>query len=504
MSPLGLAAFESLRAEDESWLAEYAYVLPAEFELMAGARSIIVYGQPGSGKTALRRALEYRATSSTPKRLVVRWRPSLPSDMPAAGTPAARKQFAQVLNACALALLEHLAYSPKAYGQAPEWAQRTLTWFIRHYVGGDLQTQVEPLLDKVDDAGRSLVRVLVTQPTGNLLSADAPIDTIIARLVEALSRIGISGVWVMADGIEGLAEDEPDRLTAVLDAFLSSLAYFEQAPFLYKLMLPISLQPKLDATGAVARRRVFLHQLRWTPEQLTRIVERRIALAVGEDDFKLADLYSPPDRKTKLPAKEPGKKSPGQPALHPVQAWLMGCGGWSPRGWLTFASPLVAEYLERRARGERGALTHEQWLAARRRVPLSLSFDEKSGLMQVGWRTIERLPPVELSVLRYLIAKQGQVCTKEELYSKAYLASHEQIGSGSPIADIGRPGTKEPATPRSRKRSPSGYADIIDTVLWRLREAIEPDPEEPVFIQTFRGQGVVLNIQPFEQIMRLM
>jgi len=266
---------------------------------MAGARSIVVYGQPGSGKTALLRALEHRAKFSTPKRLVVHWRPALPTDAPVFGTPAARAQMAQVMDACAMALLEHLTYSPAVYGQAPEWAQQTLAWFIKHCICDDLAVRAAPLLDKVKGPGRVLLRELIIQQVRDILAIDAPVDTVVARLAEALSVIGIGGIWVMADGVERLAEEEPDRLAATLKAFFSNLAYFEQSSLFYKLALPLSLQHELDESVGVARRRVFSHQLQWTPELLMRVVERRIASAVANDDFKITDLYSPRIKKSK-------------------------------------------------------------------------------------------------------------------------------------------------------------------------------------------------------------
>jgi hypothetical protein len=271
-------------------------------------------------------------------------------------------------------------------------------------------------------------------------------------------------------------------------------------------VLPLSLQPKLDAAGGIARRRVFAHQLQWTHELLTHMVERRIAIATGDDDFKITDLYSAPCKKAKAkpPALKTGQKPANQPELGLVQAWLAGCGGFMPRGWLDSASPLAAAFLDRRAKGESGALTHDQWIAARGRMPLSLSLDEKSGLVKVGWRTVDRLPPLEQSVLRYLVANQGKICSKEELYKQAYLAPSDRTTPSTPRTSMGpaarsETGNQGSAAPRKRKRQPPGYAYNLDTVLWRLREAIEPDVNDPVFIVTYRGQGVVLNLQPFGQ-----
>ncbi len=482
--PLRLSAFESLRAEDEPWLAERAFVPPPDFELMAGARSIVAYGQPGSGKTALRRALEHRALSSTPTRLVVQWRPGLPPDAPTTGTPAAQAQLAQVMHACAVALLENLADSSDVYSQAPDWAQQTLAWFIQRYASDNLAAQIAPLLGKADDTGRVLLQKCTTPPTPNILATDAPEELAIVRLVEALRTMGINGIWVMADGAERLAEEEPDRMAAAFKAFLSSLTYFEQSPLFYKLTLPLSLEAKLRDAGSIVRRRVFAHQLQWTPELLTQIVVRRIASAIGDDNLELSDLYAPTVKKSKT-----------KPTSHPIQTWLTDGGGVTPPDWLNFAAPLAMACLKLRDKGQARPLTREEWVEARSRMPLRLTMDD-GGQIKVGKRVIGWLPPIEQSVLHYLIKHEGQICSKEELYKNAYLASDEFV-KREETDRIQQASDNAKRTPRITAKD-VGYSDIMDTVLWRLREAVEPDIEDPVFIRTRRGQGIMLRTQSCE------
>jgi len=102
------------------------------------------------------------------------------------------------------------------------------------------------------------------------------------------------------------------------------------------------------------------------------------------------------------------------------------------------------------------------------------------------------------------MAHAGEICSKEELYKNAYLAPSGQAVSATLEPNKSRAtrsGTEaqETAIPRQRRVSKtSGYADTVDTVLWRLREAIEPDMDDPIFILTHRGQGVVLYLHPFE------
>jgi hypothetical protein len=481
---LGLAAFESLHAEQEPWLAEQAYILPPDFELMAGGRSIIVYGQPGSGKTALRTALEYRAQSSTPIRLVVHWRPSLPTKGSLTGTPAARAQLAQVLNACARALLDTAVLPRFDHVQAPDWAHQTLAWFVQTYADDNLVLQVAPLLNRANDAGRDLLQRWAMQPAKGILDVNTSVEIVIARLVEALSTIGMSGIWVMADGAERLAEEEPERLTTALKAFLSNLTYFEQSPFFYKLTLPLSLEPELRSASSIVRRRVFVHQLQWTPELLTQIVVRRIAAAIGASTLDLNGLYAPENKKSKL-----------RPKSHPIQAWLTNGAGATPLEWLHFATPLAITHIEHCQQGRQRPLTREEWIEVRKRMPLRLELDDNDQIT-VGKRTIGRLPPTEQSVLRYLMKHEGQICSKEELYNQAYLASGDTLEKRQ-TQHVPQPA--ESLAPKKRMDTKSaGYSDIMDTVLWRLREAIEPDMDDPIFIQTYRGQGIMLQPHPLD------
>ena len=53
----GINLFTELKAEEEEWLPS-VYVFPNDFETLLINRPVIVFGKPGSGKTALRIAIE--------------------------------------------------------------------------------------------------------------------------------------------------------------------------------------------------------------------------------------------------------------------------------------------------------------------------------------------------------------------------------------------------------------------------------------------------------------
>jgi len=40
---------------------------------------------------------------------------------------------------------------------------------------------------------------------------------------------------------------------------------------------------------------------------------------------------------------------------------------------------------------------------------------------------------------------------------------------------------------------PKEYTGILDTIFWRLRQVIEPDPDHPIYLITERNKGMRLN-----------
>ena len=361
---LGLVAFDSLRAEDEPWL-DACFVPPHHFELMAGSRSVVVFGTTGSGRTALYRALLSRCydPSGRPIRLVADWHPAPPAEEMAADFSSVRGQMGSVFDACAVALLRHLASHPAAFHQAPRWVQDTLAWFIRSHAQGDLRARLGPLLEESDPEGTALLESLLETLPPQVLGPYVAPERVAAKLTEALGRMGIKGIWVMADVPEAWVEAEPERLRDALLAFLSTLPLFERAGFAYKLLLPSRLEPTLVHATALVRHRVDGYRLEWDTPTLRRLVERRLAFALGHDRFTLEDL-----------CEDPG-----------LITWLERAGGTSPREWLDQIRPLVAHYLEH---GLTRPIDAETWRRLRRRHPPRIYLDEAKREVIVGGRRI--------------------------------------------------------------------------------------------------------------------
>jgi DNA-binding response OmpR family regulator len=181
-----------------------------------------------------------------------------------------------------------------------------------------------------------------------------------------------------------------------------------------------------------------------------------LELATGESNFELSDLYVEPAE---------------------LVTWLERAGGESPREWLDQLRPLVSHYIS-----ESGSapVSSETWKMIRSQsynVP-RIYVNEASHQVAVGGRQIpvETLPAKAYEMLVYLYRHGNEIVSKATLYYQAYL------GMAHTPRTAADPGYE----------APTSYDGLIDTNLWRLRQVIEPDPSNPVLLETVRGHGVRL------------
>ncbi|MGB4804127.1 MAG: winged helix-turn-helix domain-containing protein [Anaerolineae bacterium] len=448
---LGAQVFDSLRAEYEaSWL-DRVFVAPTEWNAMTGMRSILVFGESGSGKTALNLALTAYA-EQTANVIPVIWKPLLPT-LDLIGSALVQDCAYQILNACARALLQYFGQRPDHFALAPAWVQDALHWFLDHCLHEDRQFLLSRLEDELPPEGFSLIHHLMTTPPMRLvLSSDAPPMRVVAQLMSTLRRLGLQGVWVLVDGLESWLEIERPRMIGLLQAWLAALSFFEDPSFAIKLVVPAALRSALMTTGGVSRRRLDVHHLVWTQADLIHLVERRLMIASGQDGFCLNDLCPAPD----------------------LTGWLTQFGGSSPRGWLELIRPVADFYL---ARSPRIPLAETDWASIRRRYVPPLHLDLASGRVFIGYGEVTDLGPMVYRVLRYLYEQRPRLCSREELWYRAYL---------------GHPYQPRGANDRDWQSQPE-WAGTLDTILWRLRRAIEPELKSPVYIITERNMGVRLD-----------
>lgn len=448
---LGITALDSLRAEDEPWLFDVLEP-PPEFDLVRGPRSTIVFGGAGSGKSAICRVLKQLAQQGEngKPRLLVEWRPRPPKATSEISTELVDEQLREILDLCAEGTLTYLAYHPAAFTTAPSWAQHVLAWFVRTHLRGDLELRSGQLRSEVDELGTTLLDQLAGWPVREVLDAEAAPEYVIRELIKALEKIEINGVWVLVDDLDIWTDAAPELLSKGLTAFLSTLALFEQNGFAFKIFLPSELEQFLGGVSGITRRRVGVHYLHWTPQKLENVVLRRLRKAFG-CTFEGLDAIC--EDKTLL-------------------TWLERCGGYTPAGWLEYVRPLAAAYLEQLRIGNPRPITKKAWLEIRRRHPPRLSLDRNQRRVRVGERVSKELAEQQFSLFEYLYNRAGMTCTRSELHFLADLKlAHEPV-AGEP-----------------KYESPNDYSGQLETAIWRLREALEPDPKHPFFIITVKGKG---------------
>jgi hypothetical protein len=339
----------------------------------------------------------------------------------------------------------HLATNPSLLSAAPPDVQHTLAWFIRRYSGENAVPHPgAPSAALCAPAVAALRPWLNSTPAEHWLASQRP-AIIVNGLVQAVRQVGLQTIYILVSP-DALGESE--AVQEELRALLASSTLFENSGFLYKLILPVSLEGPLARAGAAVRRRIDLYHLKWSTEQLVQIVVRRVALASGQRIAALDQVCSDPK----------------------LAGWLARTGGISPRGWLKYVAPLVDRYLQL---GE--PVPAKEWLALRADDPPPLAFDEDTQSVTVGACVIPMLPEVPLALLAFLWQQRPRVCSRRELYERAYVPAIY------------------PGFSRGESRPlPVDYEHVLDTAILRLRERIEPDPRSPLYVVTVRGKGYKL------------
>jgi hypothetical protein len=276
-----------------------------------------------------------------------------------------------------------------------------------------------------------------------------------AELSKALVRLKLKGLWVVVDGLERWIDVHFDYMVSALGAFFSTLPLFEHAAFAYKVFLPSRLQPHLAAAAGLERNRIQPYRLAWREEQLIEIVERRLAVALGEDGFSLGELCS----------------------AEGLLTWLRRGGGNRPRAWLELVRPLIARYVsdDRERPIEEG-----EWLELRSQAPPRLFLDEANRQAVVGGREVSAAEMTSggYRLLCYLFKNAGRVVPWDELYYQAYRGLDHT-----------------PSSPADEDyEEPFSYESILYSRISDLRKAIEPDPQSPLYLDTVRGSGVALRL----------
>lgn len=450
--PLGLTVFGSLRTEHESWFSA-AFVEPLNFEEIISSNSIMLFGERGIGKTGISTALRTYSHDKNgyPRRLLVNWQPNLQSETP----EDLLVHLEQIYDDCALAVVHHLAAYPERWAGLPEWAQNSLAWYVQKYLRGDVVTRLGLLRENSPPAANRVLEQVLSCPVRPVLYDPVEPHDNAAELANAITPLGLAGVWIIVDELEDYVKDFHQKLVTILAHFLSALKLFERPDqAAYKLFLPDALKADLAKISGRDRRRLDDVNIVWTGPLLAAMLEKRLQLATGRPDFTLADFCK---------------------AKHWLR-WFEKAAGLNPREWLKMARPMVEFYFQ----GAEKAISTAAWKKFRASHPPYFFIDTDARCIIVGLREIpfEDLPQQGYEVLRYLYDHEGETIPKTDLY---YLACLQKPSVPSPQDDA--------------YELPPNYEGKMDTLIYRLRKAIEPDPSDPVLLITVRGHGLRLNIR---------
>ncbi len=447
--------FEALRAEDEGEIFDFCYLPPISFEQIVGSRSCIVFGESGSGKTALYRAIlnQCNKKSEKGKILTVNWSPkSLPSTEEKIEDWVG-DQVKALLDVCAVKIIVNLTQNPDKSSLAPDWAKARIGWFIQNYLLGDASLRLGPVLES--DTANGVFKMLQEISTEGLFYEKPSPELAVKELLQGLKFFEVTAIWVVSDDIHEWTTAGITGINASLVAFLSMLSIFENTGLVFKFILPNDLEASIAHASGLVRRRVDKYKLTWGVDLLRTLVEKRLATLMKKENFHLVQLCNDPD----------------------FDKWLSYFGGHEPRQWLELITPFIKYYADN---GLKKPIDSKISKELRLKNPPRFHLDEKDFRVKIGGRIIplNDLPPKVYSLLTFLYKHAGDVVTKEKLF---YAIDHG-------IENI-------PARGDDDYIDPIVYTGQVDTNIYRLRQAIEPDPKNPVILQTERGYGVRLAVK---------
>jgi hypothetical protein len=442
--PSAESLVKTLKAENDPWLDEVFVSLPA-FERLGEVQSAILYGEAGSGKTALRLALNKGKGENVFNAL---WLPEPILEEPAIGTTLARQAIKQVLRSC----VESLVFEgnlPERLREPSSHTASALQWLLRKYLPFDPLFYMQSNADHLPLDELQWYSKLMEQPLPSGITEQTSLKDQIHLFLMILRAAKYERLWLMVDGIERWTPHRAgQQVEASLEALLSTLVYFDLPDVAFKFFVPAFLKNIFRKTSGVERHRVVEVELEWSADALQTMLERRLSCALSS---KNASLYSLCD---------------GEEFLN----WLNEFGGSSPRAWLEFTAPLVMEY---KKTGKRLTVAKTREFIRHHPAPLRLDLERQE--MWVGKKLIVFNSPAEFRLLEYLYARPGKICSLEHVYYYA----QEKLER---IPDEAEKEWVEGKTLRKR----------IDTLIWRVRNKIEPDSGDPLYLVTRRNKGVEL------------
>lgn len=436
--------FSTLSAERETWL-DHVFVCTPQAEVCFTNQSTIIYGDSGMGKTALRLYLKKNIPSDT---LAISWSPE-PLAFSTPGTPVAQAAMRQALQA----LFEQVVQNPEIhehFQQAPAWVQTALAWFLRAYLPMEPMFYVQTQAAKLDEDALAWYDKILQSDAVDLFRTGHSQNDELRALVLLFKQAGYQQVWWLIDGLEKWPTNT-ERGTAIqvlIESLLSTLAIFDIPSLHFKVFISEPMRGYFEKTGGVGRDRFNPVRLVWSEEQLQTLLVRRLAKGLEKEKFSLAQLCT-----------DSG-----------WQKWLYQYGGQNPRTWLNLARPFVEKFAS-----VRRPLTTDEWnlIARQSPPPLHILIDRHE--IQLGEHVVSVESGDGFKIIQYLAENLNKICSLEEIYFCG-IKGLEKI----------------PALQDDKWEHKSLWRPALDTTLYRLRQKLEWDAGNPIYLVTHPRRGIEL------------
>jgi len=274
--------------------------------------------------------------------------------------------------------------------------------------------------------------------------------SLFSSLIEITQSTGVRSLYILVDQLEetSLLAGETERITTLLSPLVGELSLIEAPGVAFKFFIPHEVALQLMKRPNIRTDRVLFSELLWDEEMLHQLLRQRlISFSNGaiEDFGQLCE----PD------------------LARIIETEMIHLALGTPRRLLRIAETLVLTHCQQF--GASFLLTRRGWLAAKERYSTETGMVAQSALLQ---------PPLVL----YL---QTQVL---HMGDRRITLSDTQYALLSFLAQY--PGQ---TVSNSRLMNAAGSHDALRKSVQRIRQLIEPNPQQPVYLVTVRGEGLRLN-----------
>ncbi len=326
--------FHTWIAEDELDIAEW-FVAPRFLDTLIGKAgrgkplspsSSLVFGRPGSGKTALRKMIEREIQTDCDGVLVLRY-VNFVDVLSQSPKPSLNDHIDEILRLATVGLIAKWQSNPNYYLNLGLTEKAELAGLVYHYYDTLPQTEkliyvndLNPVVGKLTGAAKIGKKALVElyNTTISVLRRDRINPTSwtndstqdreqearpilrLQRFWSLASRLGVKSIWVLIDGVdEAPGVSSPEGIYNVLSELLFSQPVMEFRPdkeqlICFKVFLtrPEKLKPLLKKNG-FRLDRIKIEDISWQRKDLDSVLQKRLAYFSNKNVLNFDSICMP-------------------------------------------------------------------------------------------------------------------------------------------------------------------------------------------------------------------